>query len=548
MLVNSGDKKYAIPVYYITEGNPAAQVAHTYEISHNNYNNQLQISNPGDGILLWDIASMPEWLSVDMNQFNLTSLMLGQGAAASIPFILDAEKAVQSTSSGTIVLKTNDKNNQLIEIAVSADLGTPSLSIFHNRLDFGSSETRKTFRINNYGDGILIWHFEGLPDWLSVSSANGMTLPHSSSEDVIFTCDRTKLQPGINSATILLKSNDPDTPAYNINVLIRIPGIPANISALEGNIVDATFDKSTNTLYFVTGQPNKLVAYDVTAKTVLHEIALDKAPTCMAITEDFSEAMIGHGGIISVLNLNDFSATKTYETDFTIYDAEWAKDNWFCYTKSNDNSSVLFWINTSTDETYETKASWSFGTGDLKKVPGQPYIIGSRKNVSPSGIFVFDIETKNMKSYVHQSIGNLWFFDNGELAVTGYSEIMRTSVIISGSDNPPSIGELKTDTYAYKSWSVDFSPEQHSIWAIFSYYTHSYYPPENATIYQFEDNDYTLVKKYIYDNMFQPDAGATAYEVEAHYLFSNSSGTELSILRKGKDNNNWSIEFIPVQQ
>ena len=47
--------------------------------------------------------------------------------------------------------------------------------------------------------------------------------------------------------------------------------------------------------------------------------------------------------------------------------------------------------------------------------------------------------------------------------------------------------------------------------------------------------------------MYQPDAQTTAYEVEARYVFANSSGTELSALRKGKDNNSWSVEFIPVQ-
>jgi len=47
--------------------------------------------------------------------------------------------------------------------------------------------------------------------------------------------------------------------------------------------------------------------------------------------------------------------------------------------------------------------------------------------------------------------------------------------------------------------------------------------------------------------MYQPDAQTAAYEVEARYVFSNSTGTELSVLRKGKDNSTWSVEFIPIQ-
>ena len=152
-----------------------------------------------------------------------------------------------------------------------------------------------------------------------------------------------------------------------------------------------------------------------------------------------------------------------------------------------------------------------------------------------------------MEAYSHSSIGKLYFFDEGELVITQYSGIMRTSVLTSGAD-PSYIGELKTEEYARPSWWIDFSPVNNSIWALFSYYTHSYYPPEDATIYQFEDNDYSLVKRYTYDNQFQADETTSPYEVIAHYVFANNEGTELSVLRKGKDNNNWSIEFLPIIQ
>jgi len=553
MLITSAGKKYAIPLYYITEGNPSAQVNRAFEINYNNYNNQLQISNSGNGILLWDIVSMPYWLTVNMDQFNIMSVILGQGASASLPFNLNALAAAQSGLNGTIVLKTNDRNNPLVEIAVSANLGTPDLSFFTERLDFGNTETNKTFGIYNYGNGLLIWSFEELPEWLSVSPASGMYLPHTSSGDVIFTCDRSKLQPGLNSATINLKTNAPNKSSVPIVVTVRVPGINANVRALQGNIVDATFDKNTNTLFYVTGQPNKLVAYDVTAKTVLHEVALSNAPTCLAINEDFKRALVGHGGMISTVDLTNNTVTKTYELDYTVYDMEWAEGDWFCYTIANSTISNLLWKNINTDETYETISnSYRLGTADLKKIPNQPYIIASSKNVSPTGIYVFDIKSKTRKSYTHESIGNVTFFKGGELMVTGYSYIVRTSTItaLSGSQitATSSIGELKYNSEnRATSWWIDYSAASHSIWAIFSYYTHSYYPPVAATIYQFEDNDYTLVKKYTYDNMYQPDAQAAAYEVEARYVFANSSGTEVSVLRKGKDNNIWSVEFIPVQ-
>ncbi|HZL10640.1 MAG TPA: hypothetical protein VFC65_11640 [Prolixibacteraceae bacterium] len=551
MLITTFGKKYAIPVYYITEGNPSVEVNRAFEISYNNYSNELQISNSGNGILLWDIVSIPYWLTVNMSQFNLMSVILGEGAATTLPFTFDIQAAVQNNMKGTIVLKTNDKNNPLVEIAVSADTGTPSLSFLNEQLDFGSSETTIPTRIYNPGNGILIWSFERLPEWLTVSTANGIVPPYSSSSDLIFTCNRSNLQPGLNSATFYLKSNDPNKSSVAIRVSLRAPGISANIKAMEGNIVDATFDKNTNILYYAAQQPNRLVAYDVTSKTVLHEVALSKAPTCLTIREDFKQALVGHGGMISTVDLTSYVVSKTYELNYTVYDVEWAKDDWYCYSQENSTSSNLFWININTDETYETPTNYMLGTADLKKIPNQPYIIASRKNISPTGIFVFDLDTKTQKSYSHESIGNVWFFKGNELMVTGYSYIVRTSSVtaVSGSqlNGPTSIGELKYSENRATSWWIDYSEANHSIWAIFSYYTQSYYPPVKATIYQFEDNDYTLLKTYTYDNMYQPDAQTAAYEVEARYVFANSSGTELSVLRKGTNNSIWSIEFIPVQ-
>lgn len=554
MVITTSGKKYAVPLYYITEGNPSVQVNRTIEFSYNNYNNQLQITNTGHGILLWDIVSMPDWLSVNMSQFNVKSVILGEGAGTILPFTFKMPAVVQNNLKGTIVLKTNDKKNPLVEIAVSANLGTPNLNFYERQMDFGSSASTKTIRIYNNGNGILAWKLEGLPQWLSISTDSGTVMPYTSTNDLTVTCNRETMQLGLNSATFYLKSNDPDEPSVAVTVSVRVAGISANIKAIEGNIVDATFDKRTNTLYYVTGQPNKLVAYDVTARAVLHEAALSKAPTCLAMDEDFKKAQVGHGGSISTVDLTTFQVSKTYELNTTVFDVEWATDGWFCYTVANSTTSNLLWINSTNGETYQTPQTpmnYALGTAYIEKIPNQPYLIASRQNVSPQGIFVFDLNTKALKSYTHQSMGNAWFFNQGELMVTGTSSIVRTSAVIATSGNqingPSSIGEIKIDQYAKISWWIDISEATHSIWAIFSNYSHSYYPPVKGTIYQFEDNDYTLVKTYTYDYLYQPTAQTAAYEVEARYVFSNSTGTELSVLRKGANNTNWSVEFIAVQ-
>ncbi|GAB1453022.1 hypothetical protein MASR2M47_30780 [Draconibacterium sp.] len=554
MIISASGKKYAVPVYYISEGNPIIQVPPVIEVTYfSNGDGQLKITNTGDGILLWKLVSLPRWLKFETDYFDPSSIILSKGSTASLLFSFDLDNVVQTNLSGTIVLESNDKNHPQSEITVKATFGAPKLNIYNlsSPIVFNTSTSSQPLTISNIGDGILLWRVEELPNWLSVSKSRGTLIPYSNQE-IILTCDYSKLQPGLNTATISIKSNDIAFSSYPVTIKARMPGNSESLRSVEGNIIDVTFNKRTNTLYYVTSQPNKLVAYNVNTKNIENEFALTKTPNCLSISADFSKALIGHGGLITAIDLNNFSLAATFDFDYTIFDIEWAQDDWFCYTIAKNTVSNLFWLNIKTNEVYETKSTnYRVGSARLKKVPNESYIIASSSEVSPSGIYVFDIETKTLKSYTHSSMDNIWFFNGGSLLIDSYSRIIKTSTITSAVSNsinsPTPVGELKTDQYPIPAWHIDFSQTIHSIWAIFSYYPFNYYPPVPATIYQFDDNDYSLKNTYYYDNFYQPDAKTPAYEVEARYVFANSEATELSVLRKGKDKNNWTIEFIPIQ-
>lgn len=547
ILITSSEKQYAVPVYYITEGNPVVQVNPTLEIVYNNYNNRLVIKNSGEGILIWDIVSLPQWLTVDTTQLSLTSLLLGQGATTTIPFNLNAEMAVQSIMTGTIVLKTNDRDHQYVEIAVTADLGTPQLSVYSYYLpvDFGTNDQNRSLTINNNGNGILTWRFEGLPGWLSLSRSNGMCYPYSD-VGVVFTCDRSKLEPGINSATIYLKSNDTANSSFPITVFARAAGISVNVRALTGNIVDAAFDKNTNTLYYVTSQPNVLVAYDVTARTELHQIALAKAPTCLAVSEDYTKALVGHGGVISMLNLESRSVTKTLEVRGVLADIEFAANDWCAYTEGgnyNIQHTTIYWVDLTNGGI--VKGSRVYEDCLIKKVPNQNYIIGSETELS-AGVYVYDLNSRNEKTRIFESFKDFWFA--GNYVISSFGHVYRLSDLLSNdgntSDRPSPVGKLQfpnNNSFAIP-W-IDHCSASHSIFGL----KNQDYQTVSSQIFQFEDNDYTLTKTFNYDKFYQPDAQTTLFEVEAHYLFSNGSGSELSVLRKGVNNNYWSIEFIAVE-
>lgn len=548
MTVKADGKNYKVPVAYITEGNPTVQVLSTVTLSYNTYGYPyLQIQNTGLGILMWNISSMPDWLAIDIARLESSGLYISQNNSYNIPLIIKPGNISSGSLTGTIVLLTNDKQHPSVTIHVTADLGTPQLSISTNAINF-SSETSKTLTFSNYGSGKLIWEFKDIPAWLTISPSSGVYDPYTSYGNITFSCDRTKLSPGQNTAIVNLKTNDSAHSSYSITVTAVAPGNNANIRAIDGNITDAVFNKNTNTLYFVTSAPNKFIAYDVKARTILHEIILSKAPTCFAISEDWAKAAVGHNGSLSAIDLTSNTVKATFTLDYSVNDIAWAENDWFSYTQNGGSFSSLHWINTATGTLYDDPDKYSLdGTSIIKKVPNQAYLIATRNSTSPSGFFAYDIASKSKKSYAHMDLTKFWMSEDGQYIYAQNSDIYRTTSSTGATDtfnaNINAIGKINFAS-GYNYGITFLYQSNHYLWII---QNDSYSSDSSSSIYQFEDNDYTLVKKYAYDMLYQPDAQTASVTVNANYVFANNEGTEISVLSKSVSNNTWLIQFIPVK-
>lgn len=549
MTVKAEGNNYKVPVIYITEGNPTVQVQSSITLSYNTYGYPtLQIQNTGLGILIWNITSMPDWLAVDTARLESNGLYISQYNSYNIPLKIIPGKNTSGSLTGKIVLSTNDKEHPIVSINATTDLGSPQLSIYTNAINFSSTESSKTLSFSNYGSGVLIWNFENIPDWLTITPSSGMYSPYTSYSNITFSCNRTKLSPGQNTAIVNLKTNDSSHALYSITVTAIAPGNNENIRAIDGNIIDAVFNKNTNTLYYVTSAPNKFIAYDVTAKTILHEIALSKAPTCFAITEDWTKAAVGHNGFLSAIDLSNNSITSTFTLDYSVNDIAWAENTWFSFTQNGGSFSSLHWINTADGTRYDDTDKYSLdGSTLIKKVPNQPYLIATRGGTSPSGFFAYDIARKSKKSYSHMDLTNFWMSEDGVYIFAKNLNVYRTTSSTGSTDifdaDINAIGKLNFTSA--NNYGLNFIYQSnHKLWVI---QNDSYSSDAPTNIYQFEDNDYTQVKKYIYDLLYQPDAQTSSFNIKANYVFANNEGTEISVLCKGISNNTWVIQFISVK-
>lgn len=548
--VTSGGKSFFIPVSYITEGNPVINVSNVLNISGGAYNEPvLNIRNSGEGILFWNIESMPDWLEVDTERLNSSSSIIPQNGTYQLPLKVNIENLTSGSLVGSIVLITNDKANPEVTIAVSVDAGTPTFNFYSSyaTIDFGRTETTKTISFSNQGNGLLIWSLEGMPQWLSVSSSSGM-LSNYSSVSLNFVCNRALLPEGQVDVKVTLKTNDSKKPLQELTIRARSGSNSANVHAVEGKITDAFLDKNTDILYYVTTQPDKLVAYNVKTKAIANTIALSKAPTCLSVSEDGANALVGHGGLISHIDLKNSKVLKTYEVNGILADIEFAANNWCAYTEGgnyNIQHTNIYWVNLSTGGV--TNGSSVYEDCMIRKVPGKDYIIGAETEVS-SGFYVYDSNTRTEKADIFETVDCFWFVNDGEQLVSTGGNVYRVSAALSysgwNSNGLSPIGQLQrpnSSSSFYGFEFIDYSKSAKSLWCLIKMdYSSNTYPQ----VFQMDDVNYAIVKSYNYEDYYR--VNNTDYQVQAKYVFANAAGDELTVLRNATTINAWSIEFIQV--
>lgn len=548
--VVSGDRSFLIPVSYITEGNPIINVSSVLNISGGGYNEPvLNIGNRGEGILFWDIESMPDWLEVDTERLNSSGSIIPKNGTYQLPLKVSIENLTSGNLVGSIVLITNDKANPEVTIAVSVDAGTPTFNFYSSyaTIDFGRTETTKTISFSNQGNGLLIWSLEGMPEWLSVSNSSGM-LTNYSSINLYFLCNRALLPAGQAEVKVTLKTNDSKKPSQELIIRARSGSNSANVHAVEGKIADAYLDKNTDILYYVTTQPDKLIAYNLKTKAIANTIALSKAPTCLSVSEDGANALVGHGGLISHIDLINSKVLKTYEVNGILADIEFAANNWCAYTEGGNYNiqwTNIYWLDL-------TKGSISVGSTVyedcvIRKVPGKDYIIGSETELS-SGFYVYDSNTRTEKADIFETVDYFWYVNDGENLVSASGNVYRISTALSGSgwnsNGLSPIDQLQrpgSSTGFYGFEFIDYSKSARSLWCLIKMdYSSNTYPQ----VFQMDDVNYAIVKSYNYEDYYR--VNNTDYQVQAKYVFANAAGDELTVLRNATTINAWSIEFIQV--
>jgi len=107
------------------------------------------------------------------------------------------------------------------------NFGNPSMRVWPT-VDLEERESG-SINIENQGGGILVWEIVSKPEWLNLTRMRGV-MESTGYDVVMFTVDRTGLEPGTHAGTVQIASNASPFPVtVTVNIIVAgvvVPGQP----------------------------------------------------------------------------------------------------------------------------------------------------------------------------------------------------------------------------------------------------------------------------------------------------------------------------------
>jgi hypothetical protein len=178
----------------------------------------LKIGNNGSGDLLITLSGLE---GTDFSIQGSGSVTIKAKKSYSLKVLCTPTSGGLKTA--TLEIDSNDPDTPTLEISLTATLPatTPDISVAQTSLDFGSvkvgKKVTKTLKITNNGSGDLWITLSGLEEThFGIQGSSSVTIKAKKnySLKVLFTPEST----GLETATLTITSNDPDTPTINISL------------------------------------------------------------------------------------------------------------------------------------------------------------------------------------------------------------------------------------------------------------------------------------------------------------------------------------------
>jgi len=428
----------------------------------------------------------------------------------------------------------------------------PFLQVSESIVDIQTNES-KVLTIRNTGNENLIYQFKDIPAWLTFSDIQGV-LAQGESKEITLAINRNNLEEKEYTAIVQIQNNTPQG-SYGLLVKMQVSNLTNtdHTKPIQGQVTDSEYNKVTDLLLVTTKIPNQLIVFNASDNTQTI-IPLDKSPNCISIAEDGKKAVIGYDlAAVSLIDLQTKMLTKTIETDCIPFDIVYGDNNWCYLMPETGNFEYLRSLNLETSQlTKSTKYGQIYAKMIIRKVPGKPYLLGSNTQVSSNGLIMADISkgiAKDTMPYWFIDTNNFWLSPKGDRIYTGVKNIHRTPVFTTKETyfyNLDIIGTLKPQKESIV-W-VDHCEANGSIFMALS--SRYYESVPYSFIEQIDAGNYNSKKLFETAKYITTINGTkSAYKTTAKFVFANSSGNQIFIIKNVLEEYKtqaWSIEVIPI--
>jgi hypothetical protein len=479
------------------------------------------------------IFMQPKWLSF--------SSMYGKVVNGVVPLSFNILKekinAGYQTTYGNLILDITDAGLLSVVVAYS-DFGNPELQCSTSVLNFDSSDNL-TFSLANISNGFLDWYITGLPEWLSISTSSGQ-LGTGNSILITATLIPGKIPSGQEmTGSLLIHSNSRNGATA---IALHVPPsviIPSSDSKITGIVTDAEYNQKNGIMAIITKSPNSLILFNTVTKT-FNTIDLSMTPKCISIAEDGHKAVIGYTvAYASYIDLDNPRIIKDFTITCIPFDIVLG-DNAWCYIAPATGDFInLLNLNLESGQMVSCN-NWNrmYQATIIKKVPGQPYLMGTCTALSPSGIETFSISkgiANDSIGHYHVDAGNLWISGDATKLYTQGKNVylFLKHDVIYHFDGPSMYGQIVTN-FDYLS---AFSECQATNSFFISYYSSYNSSGSQSVIQQYNTTNLNQIKSYNVAPVYITEGGITTkYMTDARFVFVTKDGSELYAVKNLKAN------------
>jgi len=300
------------------------------------YKNEVQTLNlelPIAQQASYQVRQYPKWMNFpEMNGTFSNGLTM-------LPFsIISGELPNFGSNSGDLIIDIEGVG--LAQIRVTVKDEDPGLSLIYidpPALDFGTELSDLSFSIRNASEIGFAWNVTDCPDWIRLDHLMG-GIAAGEQRNLYAGCIRENLDPGVYNGQITIEIMGEYGLNITRNVAVSATVVemqnPSNVTAIEGRVMDAVYCKQTDRLFIATQQPNKLLIYG--KGETASEIALNRSPRCLSLSENGTELFVGHSGLITRINTETLKITRSYELDFSVFSLVSGEDGWLYLSPDAD--------------------------------------------------------------------------------------------------------------------------------------------------------------------------------------------------------------------